>query len=112
MILSSPLFWIPVALVILFGVALVFMNMRMKKMTDDQHLFNQAMLTNQGEFDMNLGSPIESMQPGQDMVGNVAEDGFEWLQYPEGSGNWFYRDQSTGQWVQHQGKMAVPNTAP
>ena len=29
----------------------------------------------------------------------VMKDGREWIEYPEGSGNSFYRDPSTGQWV-------------
>ena len=34
--------------------------------------------------------------------GEWDDDGNEWLEHPEGSGNYFYRDQSTGQWVKHE----------
>ena len=31
----------------------------------------------------------------------VMKEGREWIEYPEGSGNSFYRDPSTGQWVKN-----------
>ena len=29
------------------------------------------------------------------------DDGYEWIEYPEGSEIWYWRDQDTGQWVRH-----------
>ena len=29
-------------------------------------------------------------------------DGREWIEYPQGSGQWFCRDPSTQQWVHHK----------
>ena len=31
----------------------------------------------------------------------VMKEGREWIEYPKGSGNSFYRDPSTGQWVKN-----------
>jgi len=28
------------------------------------------------------------------------QDGYEVIQYPEGSGSWYYRDQATGKWME------------
>jgi len=39
--------------------------------------------------------------PPQGMQGQVADDGFEWVQYPATSGTWYYRDKMTQQWVKH-----------
>ena len=41
--------------------------------------------------------------PTQDMRGELADDGFEWLEHPGGSDSWYYRDQNTHQWVVYQG---------
>ena len=29
------------------------------------------------------------------------DDGYEWIEHPEGSEIWYWRDQETGQWVRH-----------
>jgi|GEM_PF-961646 len=29
------------------------------------------------------------------------DDGYEWIEHPEGSDEWYWRDQETGQWVRH-----------
>ena len=29
------------------------------------------------------------------------DDGYEWIEHPEGSETWYWRDQETGQWVRH-----------
>jgi hypothetical protein len=39
------------------------------------------------------GSPSPSLQ-GQ------MQDGYEVIEHPEGSGAWYYREQSTGQWME------------
>ena len=33
--------------------------------------------------------------------GEWADDGYEWIEHPEGSEIWYWRDQDTGQWVRH-----------
>jgi len=40
--------------------------------------------------------------PSPDLEGNMADDGYEWLEYPTDSDNWFWRDHDTGQWNKHQ----------
>jgi hypothetical protein len=54
---------------------------------------------------MNRLHPAESEQP--DLVdvnfqGVWGDDGYEWIEYPEGSEMWYWRDQETGQWVRYQ----------
>lgn len=54
---------------------------------------------------MNRPHSTESEQP--DLVdvnfqGVWGDDGYEWIEYPEGSEMWYWRDQETGQWVRHQ----------
>jgi hypothetical protein len=39
--------------------------------------------------------------PDSTLSGQWAEDGYEWLEHPENSGIWYWRDQQTGQWVKH-----------
>ncbi len=41
------------------------------------------------------------MSPPQGIQGQVADDGFEWVEYPAASGAWYYRDKMTQQWVKH-----------
>jgi hypothetical protein len=46
----------------------------------------------------------EYEQPGRVDVnsqGVWADDGYEWIEHPEGSEIWYWRDQDTGQWVRH-----------
>jgi hypothetical protein len=37
--------------------------------------------------------------PNVNIRGEFDTEGFETLEYPSGSNNWFYRDQNTGQWM-------------
>jgi hypothetical protein len=43
--------------------------------------------------------PIHYPHPG--LQGDWAEDGYEWLEFPPGQDEWYWRDQSTGVWVRH-----------
>ena len=40
--------------------------------------------------------------PDVNWQGVWGDDGFEWIEYPEGSDTWYWRDQETGQWFLHQ----------
>jgi len=37
--------------------------------------------------------------PNINMRGEFNVEGFETLEYPSGSNNWFYRDNNSGQWM-------------
>jgi len=55
---------------------------------DDVHMANAAV------------SQIQNHHPSNEMRGQINEtDGQEYLEYPSGSGLWFYRSHSTGEWV-------------
>jgi len=48
--------------------------------------------------------PQQQMQqvahhPGREQVGEIANDGYEYIEWPAQSGTWYYRDVSTGEWV-------------
>ena len=44
-------------------------------------------------FDSGPGGPPPTMR-------GTMQDGYEVIQYPEGSGSWYYRDQATGKWME------------
>lgn len=57
-------------------------------------------------FTTSMSPPVhtEYEQPGRVDVnsqGVWADDGYEWIEHPEGSEIWYWRDQDTGQWVRH-----------
>jgi hypothetical protein len=37
--------------------------------------------------------------PDPDAEGQTDDDGFQWIEHPEGSGIWFYLDSESGEWV-------------
>jgi len=37
--------------------------------------------------------------PSREQTGDIANDGYEYLEWPAQSGTWYYRDVSTGEWV-------------
>jgi hypothetical protein len=43
-----------------------------------------------------------SVTPEYAMRGSMREDGKEWIEFPAGTGNQFYRDPATGQWVSNK----------
>jgi hypothetical protein len=57
-------------------------------------------------FTTSMPPPVhtEYEQPGRVDVnsqGVWGDDGYEWIEHPEGSEIWYWRDQDTGQWVRH-----------
>ena len=36
--------------------------------------------------------------PDRNQVGEYDQDGWEWLEFPPGSGTWYYRDPASGDW--------------
>ena len=57
-------------------------------------------------FTTSMSRPVntEYEQPGRVDVnsqGVWGDDGYEWIEHPEGSEIWYWRDQDTGQWVRH-----------
>lgn len=50
----------------------------------------------------NQNSPlIQRESPSPNWQGAWGDDGYEWIEHPEGSEIWYWRDQETGQWVRH-----------
>ena len=43
--------------------------------------------------------PLED-GPDSSMIGEIKDD-FEWIEYPVGSGVWYFKDKDTLQWVKH-----------
>ena len=59
------------------------------------------------DFDPMYSQPMQTQQPTHTpdsrLQGEMSDDGYEWIESPEGSEEWYWRDQSTGQWVRHEG---------
>ena len=75
---------------------------------DRTRLLNEklAMTENSGAMPApQVQQPAQStnatLEPATSVIGMVKNDGYEWLEYPENSGIWYWRDQQTGQWVKH-----------
>jgi len=51
-------------------------------------------------FPMNppSGLPPKPAVPSLEMQGKYSDDGYEWLEWPQGSGTWYYRGTPNGQW--------------
>jgi hypothetical protein len=45
---------------------------------------------------------LHSIEPSITDYGQVGNDGYEWLEYPQGSGNWYWRIDAGTQWSKHQ----------
>ena len=46
-------------------------------------------------------SKLQRETPSPNWQGAWGDDGYEWIEHPEGSEIWYWRDQETGQWVIH-----------
>ena len=55
--------------------------------------FSQPHINTAVQSQASIGSPPKEMK------GVVSSDGYEYLEHPAGSEEWFYRNRSTGQWV-------------
>ena len=44
------------------------------------------------------GLPPKPAVPSLEMQGKYSDDGYEWLEWPQGSGTWYYRGTPNGQW--------------
>ena len=57
--------------------------------------------SSQSRSNVSLGSQASIGFPPKEMKGAVGEsDGYEYLEYPSGSGAWYYRVRSTGEWAE------------
>ena len=62
---------------------------------DDYSAFSRTMSKQKSPRTLQRDNPSPSWQ------GAWGDDGYEWIEHPEGSEIWFWRDQETGQWVRH-----------
>lgn len=44
----------------------------------------------------------ENSKPNISQNGELTDEGYEWLEHPKGSNNWFWRNPETGEWEIHQ----------
>ena len=44
---------------------------------------------------------LQRESPSPNWQGAWNDDGYEWIEHPEGSEIWYWRDQDTGQWIRH-----------
>jgi len=45
--------------------------------------------------------PQRQSGPDPNWQGVLGDDGYEWIEHPQGSDEWYWRDTDTGQWVKH-----------
>ena len=57
---------------------------------------SQGMSDTYGEFPQEY---ISQNAPSPILQGQMNSDGYEYLEWPSDSGQWYYRDPSTGQWI-------------
>ena len=85
---------------LLFAILIVFLYSRQSNSESGQVMseFNDDSIGS-APPSVSLASQIN---PDSKLQGNFAEDGYEWIEYPPGQGEWYWRDQSSGEWVHHQ----------
>jgi len=49
----------------------------------------------------NSPMPLRQDRPDVNWQGAWGDDGYEWIEHPQGSEIWYWRDQNTEQWVRH-----------
>ncbi|HIN45482.1 MAG TPA: hypothetical protein EYM81_06855 [Candidatus Poseidoniales archaeon] len=87
--------------VLLFAIVVVLLFSRRISNRSDDELSGQG---NEAPIIVPSYSPPPlQTSPDSNMQGNLAENGYEWIEYPPGQGEWYWRDQSTGEWVRHEG---------
>jgi hypothetical protein len=70
-----------------------------------EYLSQDSMMRSNDSSHMSLfeetATQVIGGNPSKELSGQINEsDGFEYLEYPSGSGEWFYRNRSTGEWME------------
>tara|TARA_B100000459_G_scaffold64577_1_gene35393 strand:- start:6653 stop:7624 length:972 start_codon:yes stop_codon:yes gene_type:complete len=69
---------------------------------DDYFMNDDEYASYSDSYDRPIGSVIISKGSiSIDLQGVLDEEGYEWVEHPEGSEEWYWRNQDTGEWVRH-----------
>ena len=69
---------------------------------DDYFMNDDEYASYSDSYDRPIGSAIISEGSiSIDLQGVLDEEGYEWVEHPEGSEEWYWRNQDTGEWVRH-----------
>ena len=69
---------------------------------DDYFMNDDEYASYSDSYDRPTGSVIISEGSiSIDLQGVLDEEGYEWVEHPEGSEEWYWRNQDTGEWVRH-----------
>ena len=91
--------------VLVFAILVVFLFSRRSASQPDQEMIG---LGNESPGIVPSYAPLTlQSNPDSNIQGKFAEDGYEWIEYPPGQGEWYWRDQSTGEWMLHEDQLPV-----
>ena len=90
-----------VLLIIVIGLMLVIMRKGSKSSnTSPISVYHDDSL-----FDDNPVMEITSTEPMISETGQISSDGYEWLEHPQGSGNWYWRNGTGTPWTKHENQL-------
>ena len=87
-----------VLLIIVIGLMLVIMR-KGSKSSDTSPI---SVYHDDSLFDDNSVMDIASSEPMISETGQISSDGYEWLEHPRGSGNWYWRNGTGTPWTKHE----------
>ena len=96
--------------VIVIALIIVVFISRSRNVENDSDDFDDSMNYNQTEFvqqefyqqEQTMRQPISKDVPQVHDTGNLDADGYEWIEYPSGSGIWYWRQSRDAGWTKHQ----------
>ena len=69
--------------------------------TNEEDYYSQFGLSTTNEYFREDDIFIENNIPSMTLRGEIDEDGFEWIEYPAESENWFWREQYLENWQKY-----------
>lgn len=105
-----------VAFVVLIGAVTIMRRGKGDDIVEEESLFDQPQsslkftgagmptrITTPLDSQPSSGAPPMASSPHPSQVGQIQPDGYEYLEHPPNSQNWWYRDQHTNHWMKYQG---------
>jgi len=70
---------------------------------EDESFFDDEEYSPFADYDETPRTDLSQSSRGVDVAlqGVLDEEGYEWLEYPDESGEWYWRDHDTGEWVRY-----------
>ena len=91
-------------LLVVIILLVIIMSRNKKSNSDETSIYHQEQLfeENQNYHQPYVEPNAHNMHPSISYNGQVGSDGYEWLEHPQGSGIWYWRNQAGTQWSKHQ----------